>query len=59
MKPTGEKELPPIEGVRVRGTRDSYVLIDAKLIQGLEQTHPFGSPVEVPKANVYCVERVG
>jgi hypothetical protein len=49
---------PTIEGLLVKRGRREYTLIAAEILQDADTTHPLPGHVEVPRENVYCLQRV-
>lgn len=47
-----------IEGLVVKRTRRSFVLIDAEILEGEDRTHELAGHVEVLRENVYCLQEL-
>lgn len=52
------KDNTTIEGLLVKRTRDSFVLIKASIVQDVDRTHELGGHVEVPRENVYLLQEI-
>lgn len=52
------KDNTTIEGLLVKRTRDSFVLIKAKIVQDVNATHDLGGHVEVPREGVYVIQSI-
>lgn len=50
--------MPTIEGLLVKRTRRSFVLIAAQILEDPDRTHDLGGHVEVPRENVYCLQEL-
>ena len=53
------KDNTTVEGLLVRRTRDSFVLVKAQIVQDVDRTHDLGGHVEVPRENVYLLQEIG
>lgn len=49
---------PTIEGLLVRRTRRSFVLINAALAEAADRSHSLAGHVEVLRENVYCLQEI-
>jgi hypothetical protein len=52
------KDNTTIEGLLVKRTRSSFVLIKAVIVQDVDRTHELGGHVEVPRENVYVLQEI-
>ena len=52
------KDDTTIEGLLVKRTRNSFVLIKASIVQSADRTHELGGHVEVPRENVYVIQEI-
>ena len=52
------KDDTTIEGLLVKRTRTSFVLIKAQIVQDVDRTHELGGHVEVPRENVYVLQEL-
>lgn len=52
------KDDTTIEGLLVKRTRDSFILLKAQIVQDVNRTHDLGGHVEVPRENVYVIQEV-
>lgn len=49
---------PTIEGLLVKRGRREFTLIAAEILQDADTTHDLPGHVEVPRENVFCLQRV-
>lgn len=52
------KDDTTVEGLLVKRTRNSFVLIKAALVQDVERTVELSGHVEVPRENVYLLQEL-
>lgn len=52
------KDNTTIEGLLVKRTRNSFILIKASIVQDVDRTHDLGGHVEVPRENVYVIQEI-
>lgn len=52
------KDDTTIEGLLVKRSRDSFVLIKAKIVKDVDRTYDLGGHVEVPRENVYILQEI-
>lgn len=50
--------LPTIEGLLVGRRSRCFELINAQILEGVDRTITIAGRIEVPRENVYCLERI-